>query len=155
MGRHLRLSLICALALLGDGIVHAADVPSTLFTDRSATRNDPVPVSANIGAEVHVEGIKFVTPPEDAPKPSSLLKFAVVNDSSRSVSDLVIAITVREMPEDKGETSRALVGPFTVAGHATIEAGYSVEYALLLQNLMSDCRCQAEVKVMSARTSPP
>jgi len=136
-------------------MVHAADLPSTRFTERSTTGNDPVPVPATIGAEIHVEGIKFVLPPTDAPQPSSLLKFAVVNDSNRSVSDIVIAITVREMPEDEGLTPRAIVGPFTVAGHATIESGYSVEYALLLRNLLSDCRCEAEVKVMSARTSPP
>lgn len=139
MGRHPRLSLICAFALLCNGVVHAG--------------NDPVPVPANIAADIHVEGIKFVTPPEDAPQPSSLLMFAVVNESSSSVNDLVIAITVREMPEAEGGTSRALVGPFAVAGHATIEAGYFVEYALLLLNLMPDCRCQAEVKVMSARAA--
>ena len=147
-------SLIWALALLCHGVVNAADVPSTRFSSaRSSTRNDPVSAPSNRGADIHVEDIKFVPPPADAPQPSALLKFSVVNESGSSVSDLVIAITVRETPNDEGDTPRALVGPFTVGGHATIEVGYSVEYALLLRNLMPDCRCQAEVKVMSARTA--
>jgi len=97
-----------------------------------------------------VEDIRFEIPPADAPQPSSLLKFAVVNDRSESVSDLVISISIRETPDGESGTGRSPIGPFTLNGHATIEAGYSVDYALLLRNLDAGC-CQAEVKVVSAR----
>jgi hypothetical protein len=157
MGRQRHLWLSFALAVVCSGIVQATDAPSLIDTpslirsDRASSRNDPVPVSSNVAADIHVEGITFVLPPADAPQPSSLLQFIVVNDSAAAVSDLVISVTVKETPPDEDDSPRTLVGPFAVAGHATIEVGYSVEYSLLLRNLMPDCHCRADVQVTSAR----
>ena len=62
--------------------------------------------------------------------------------------------SIREKAVDLAVTPRTIVGPFMVGGHATIEAGYAVDYELLLKNLAPDCSCLATVRVVSARELP-
>ena len=68
-------------------------------------------------------------------------------------ADIVIEIAIRESgtPVDTRPPSRPIVGPFRIRGHATIEAGYTVNYQMLLRNLNPDCRCVANVSIVSAR----
>lgn len=47
-----------------------------------------------------------------------------------------------------------VVNPFIIRGSVTLEAGYTVNYAMLLRNLSADCGCKANVVVMSARPLP-
>jgi hypothetical protein len=39
----------------------------------------------------------------------------------------------------------------SVVGYATIEAGYTLNYEMLLRNLSPDCSCVADVSITSAR----
>jgi hypothetical protein len=106
---------------------------------------------------LRIEKVRLEAPPADAPNPSTVLKFDVFNDGAVSVTDIVIKIAILEKTQGVGREvtlPRVLVGPFTIRGHATIEAGYTVNYEMLLQNLSSDCRCQADVSVASWRAAP-
>ena len=72
------------------------------------------------------------------------------------MTDVDIEVTISErVPRIDGiNEMRLLVGPFTIRGHVTIEAGYTFNYNLLLRNLSTECRCVANVNVVSARLQP-
>ena len=92
--------------------------------------------------------------PADAPKPSAVLKFDMLNDGELRVTDIVLQIAMVEKQRVEGAVGspRVVVGPFTIRGSVTIEAGYTVNYEMLLRNLSPDCGCVANVVVVSART---
>ena len=103
---------------------------------------------------VHINDIRLEAPPRQTPEPASVLKFEMLNDGERRVTDVMLEIAIREKAADIAVTPRTIVGPFLVGGHATIEAGYAVDYELLLKNLAPDCSCLATVRVVSARELP-
>ena len=103
---------------------------------------------------VHINDIRLEAPPRQTPEPASVLKFEMLNDGERRVTDVMLEIAIREKAVDLAVTPRTIVGPFMVGGHATIEAGYAVDYELLLKNLAPDCSCLATVRVVSARELP-
>lgn len=84
------------------------------------------------------------------------LKFDILNDSESSVTDIVIQIAMLEKPrvESVPSVERFVVNPFTIQGSVTLEAGYTVNFAMLLRNLSADCGCVPNVVVMSARALP-
>ena len=119
-----------------------------LSTDLARVLQDPVPI-----ASLRIANVRIEVPPADAPKPSSLLKFDILNESDLRVSDVLIEIAIvdNRLPDDGGLRPRPVVGPFRISGHATIEAGYTVNYQMLLRNLNPECPCVANVRVVSAR----
>jgi hypothetical protein len=78
----------------------------------------------------------------------------MLNEGNLRVADVQIEIAiVNSNVHDHGELPpRPIVGPFRISGHATIEAGYTVNYEMLLRNLNPECPCVANVKVVSARS---
>jgi hypothetical protein len=44
------------------------------------------------------------------------------------------------------------VGPFTIRGEVVLEAGYSLNYEMLLRSFSSDCYCMPNVEVVSVRS---
>jgi hypothetical protein len=100
---------------------------------------------------LRVASIRLEAPPDDIPQPSTVLTFGVINEGDYRVTDVIIEIAIRERPAEGLDTSRKVFGPFRVAGHATIQAGYTVQYQLLLRNLPAGCRCVANVPVVAAR----
>jgi hypothetical protein len=103
---------------------------------------------------VHISDIRLEAPERRTTEPASVLKFEMLNEGERRVTDVMLEIAIREKATDVVETPRTIVGPFLVGGHATIEAGYAVDYELLLKNLAPDCSCLATVRVVSARELP-
>jgi hypothetical protein len=103
---------------------------------------------------VHINDIRLEAPVRRTAEPASVLKFEMLNDGERRITDVMLEIAIREKASDVLETPRTIVGPFLVGGHATIEAGYAVDYELLLKNLAPDCSCSATVRVVSARELP-
>ena len=122
----------------------AKAVPTEL--DATKVRPDPE-------CTLRISNVRFEAPPPDAPWPSKLLKFDMSNDGAVRMTDVSIEVTVRETVSaiDGINEMRLLVGPFTIRGHVTIEAGYTFNYNLLLRNLAPDCQCLAVVNVVSAQ----
>ena len=134
--------------VLGLAVAHAAVCATTL----SATlRQQPA------AASLRVANTRFEAAPEDAPKPSTLLKFDLLNQSLERITDVVLQVVVTEKPRlaDDAATRRTVVGPFTIQGQVTLEAGYTINYVVLLRNLSLDCDCLPEVSVLSARSIAP
>jgi hypothetical protein len=103
---------------------------------------------------LQIKNVRLEAPPLDAPKPSTLLKFDLLNDGEVSVTDVIIKIAIVENGHSTVESvPRFIAGPFTISGHATIDAGYTVNYEMVLRNLSSDCGCRADVNVVAARSS--
>ena len=110
--------------------------------------NEDLPVSI---ANVRLEA----APPVET-SPSMTLKFAIANEGSTSVSDIVLEISIVEKAKsDHPELApRILVGPFTIRGDVVLRAGYTMNYEMRMRNLSSDCGCFATVDVLSARPLP-
>jgi hypothetical protein len=77
------------------------------------------------------------------PKPASVLKFDMMNDGDLHVTDVRIRIAIVQKERSAADRTppRVIVVPFTISGHAAIEAGHTVNWEMLLRNLSSDCQC--------------
>ena len=148
--RHCRLSMaegtifsfVCAIWLTCGVQVQAA-IGARLVEDA----NPSAP------AKLRIDNIRLESPPPETPMPATLLKFDMLNEGASSVTDISLEVSIVQRPttQEAAGPSRVIVGPFTIRGHATVEAGYTVNYQLLLRNLASDCDCTAKITVVSAR----
>jgi hypothetical protein len=104
-------------------------------------------------SSLRINNVRLEAAPPDAPKPSAILRFGLLNDGSMRVTDVLIHIVIVETGDvdDQASSASVIVGPFTIRGNVTIEAGYTVHYEMLLRNLSSDCGCVARVRVLSSR----
>ena len=150
--------LVCG-ALWAAGSLQAANHapagrPATVRdTPQPKTSNPPEAPGAATPA-LRIARVRLEAPPEDAAQPSMVLKFDLLNEGLSSVTDVVIEIVIRDkrLAESDPLAARPLVGPFTISGHATIDAGYTIAYEMLLRNLSTECQCAADVRVISARS---
>ena len=160
MLRFLRPSLIGAVVLVSGAIsVDAARSTQVAGSPRGDVKSLLLPPDSSAGSfagfTLRVSNVQLEAPPPDAPKPSAVLKFDLVNDSLVSVTDILLEVAVAEKSSAAADAApRIVVGPFTVRGHATIEAGYTINYVLLLRNLAPDCECVARVRVVGAQALP-
>ena len=84
-------------------------------------------------------------------KPAVILKFDLLNDSPGRVTDVR---SKSPLSRNLRETlARAGTGgwPITMRGYATIEPGYTVEHKRTVAERSSDCACEPQVSVVSAR----
>jgi hypothetical protein len=65
-----------------------------------------------------------------------------------------LEISILEKPALNEQSGKALVRPFKIRGNVVLQAGYTVNYEMLLRNLSSDCRCIATVDVVSVQWLP-
>jgi hypothetical protein len=70
------------------------------------------------------------------------------------LTDLILEISILEKSAAKELAGRALVRPFQIRGNIVLQAGYTINYEMLLRNLSSDCRCVANVDVVSVHWLP-
>jgi hypothetical protein len=122
-------------------------------------RNIPKAVvlpSLNPLPTLRIMKVRLEAPPADAPIPSAVLKFDILNDGGSKVTDVVIQIAMLERPRGEHEPSsrRFVVNPFMIRGSVTLEAGYTMNYEMLLRNLSANCACVPNVVVISARPVP-
>jgi hypothetical protein len=105
---------------------------------------------------LRIMNVRLEAPPADAPIPSAILKFDMLNDGGSKVTDIVIQISMLERPRDERAlgSRRFVVNPFMIRGSVTLEAGYTMNYEMLLRNLSTDCACVPNVVVISARPVP-
>lgn len=159
MNRSAFLVFTCGVALWSAGHVHASiRVPAARPT---AARDTPSPkpppeVPGAVSPVLRIGHVRLEPPAEESLQPSMVLKFDVLNEGLSSVTDVVIEIAIREKTLVDGDAnrSRPIVGPFTISGQATIHAGYTVAYEMLLRNLTPACQCTPDVRVISARSLP-
>jgi hypothetical protein len=146
--------------VLASGLgVHAAIGSSAGAGVDTPLRNIPKAVVLppfNSVPTLRIMNVRIEAPPADAPTPSAVLKFDMLNDGGSKVTDIVIQISMLE--RSRGEhalgSRRFVVSPFMIRGSVTLEAGYTMNYEMLLRNLSADCACVPNVVVMSARAVP-
>src|SRR5919198_4218388 len=75
--------------------------------------------------------------------PSSMLKFDMFNESSGTLRDPVLEISIVEKrnAEDTIALPRMLAGPYTIKTNVILNAGFSISYEIMLRNLAPDCDC--------------
>lgn len=101
-----------------------------------------------------IDNVRLETPLHAETSPSTLLKFDVFNGGSTPLTDLILEISIVEKSAAKELAARTLVRPFQIRGDLVLQAGYTINYEMLLRNLSSDCRCVANVDVVSFRWLP-
>ena len=78
------------------------------------------------------------------------MKFDLFNAGETPFTSITVEISIREKGE--GDTpGRRIVHPFSIRGDTVLEAGYTINFGLLLRNLSPDCRCVARIDVVSVR----
>jgi hypothetical protein len=104
------------------------------------------------GPSLKVEKLRLDPSPKEAPQPSALLKFDVLNDTRSRLADVVMRVSFveRDTHEIEASPARVLVGPFTIRVHETLPAGYVLSYELLFRNLSPECDCSPRVEILSA-----
>jgi hypothetical protein len=102
---------------------------------------------------LRIAKIRLGPAPRDE-KTSAVLKFDMSNVSSRTLTDIAFQISVvEESRRGNWDTpGRVIAGPFTIRGKLVLEPGYTAEYEILLRNVSSECRCAANVRVLSVRS---
>jgi hypothetical protein len=160
MTRRIIIAAICGVVLASGLGVHA-DIGSSVDPGvDTPLRSIPKAVGlppVNLVPALRIMHVRLEAPPADAPTPSAVLKFDMLNDGGSKVTDIVIQISMLERPRDEHELSsrRFVVKPFMIRGSVTLEVGYTMNYEMLLRNLSSDCACVPNVVVISARPVPP
>jgi hypothetical protein len=101
-----------------------------------------------------IDNVRLETPLHAEASPSALLKFDVFNGGSTPLTDLILEISIVEKSAAKELAARTLVRPFQIRGNIVLQAGYTINYEMLLRNLSSDCRCVTNVDVVSFRWLP-
>jgi hypothetical protein len=102
---------------------------------------------------LRVQRVRLEAAPPSASDTSAVLKFELVNNGPMTVTGVVLEIAVRVKATTQGESADRLVvaGPFTIRAGVDLQAGYTLNYELLLRNLRADCDCAPDVTVTAAR----
>lgn len=113
-------------------------------------------VEPRAASTLRIENVRLERSPADAPAPSALLKFDMVNEGTLRLRDILIEIAIFEKAQTLtgGLKPRLIVRPFTIKGHVTIEPSYTVNFEMLLRNVSSECPCEADVSVVFADAVP-
>jgi hypothetical protein len=148
------LALVCSVALNATKRASHDPVDQT-SAGRGAISipDDSEPVDAAVRL-VRVENVRLEAPIPAEALPSALLKFDVFNGTSTPLTALVLEISILEKPTTKELGGRAVVRPFKIRGNVVLEAGYTMNYAMLLRNVSSDCRCVPNVDIVSVDWLP-
>jgi hypothetical protein len=154
------IAAICGVVLAPGLGVHAAIRSGVDRVVDTPPRNIPKAVvlpPVNPVPTLRIMNVRLEAPPADAPTPSAVLKFDMLNDGGSKVTDIVIQIAMLERPRGEHEPSsrRFVVNPFMIRGSVTLEAGYTMNYEMLLRNLSANCACVPNVVVISARPVAP
>ena len=93
-------------------------------------------------------------PPLGSSLPGTVLKFDIVNTASTGVDDLTFEVSLLKKADEVTPIApqRVIAGPYVIHMKVVLESDYSVSYELRLRDISSDCKCVANVDVLSART---
>jgi hypothetical protein len=156
----IRSLIIGALALGCAALLNATESASygsvdKLRASRGAISVPSDPKRINGSAQLlRVENVRLEAPIPAGTLPSTLLKFDVFNAGSTPLTDFILEISILEKPALNELSGKALVRPFKIRGNIVLQAGYTINYEMLLRNLSSDCRCIATVDVVSVQSLP-
>jgi hypothetical protein len=151
------VAVVCGVAALSGNLLRANEASHdrgyVLARPAPQMRGNPDPAvsSQPSASELKVRNLRLDEPAVEVSRPAVILKFDLLNDSPSRVTDVLIEIAIVEKLSRNPGPRRLVAGPITMRGYATIEPGYTVEYKVLLRNLSSDCACEPQVSVVSAR----
>ena len=151
------VAVVCGVAALSGNALRAAErsFDRGYILARPAPQvpgtSDPTVSPEPPASELKVRNLRLDEPAVEVSRPAVILKFDLLNDSPSRVTDVLIEIAIVEKPSRNPGSRRFVAGPITMRGYATIEPGFTVEYKVLLRNLSSDCACEPQVTVVSAR----
>jgi hypothetical protein len=159
------IRVVVALALASGAYLHAAASAGDVPHDRSRPGKSTIPGSSLANpvklpstADVFHLRVKNVRlePGRAADAPSSTtLKFDMFNEDSRSLTDIVLEVSIVKSPQsdDPAGAPQVLVRPFTVREKIVLQPGFSMTYEVRLRNISGDClACTARVEVVSVRS---
>jgi hypothetical protein len=101
---------------------------------------------------LRVQDVRFVPAPQFDGAPSTFLKFGLVNESPHDLVHIVVNVLIQSHSGRSHHGAR-IAGPFALAGNnVVLHPGETLDFALRLRNLASNCTCVAHVTVLSAES---
>ena len=100
---------------------------------------------------LRVQRVRLEPAPPMSASPGTVLKFDLFNASANRLADPLLQIAIVEKTEPFA-LRRILVRPFTIRAEVVLEAGYILNFEMLLRNFSSDCHCVPNVDVVSVRS---
>jgi|SRR5215204_2058219 len=158
--RAISSAIIGALAVACGVSLNAAKGASHDSVDQTKARRGIISIpdgSKRVDAAarlLRVDNVRLEAAVREEASPSTILKFDVFNGGSAPLMDLVLEISILEKAAPTELAGRAIVRPFKIRGNVVLQAGYTINYEMLLRNLSSDCRCIANVDVVSVHWLP-
>ena len=105
------------------------------------------PARSEAGLSVH--RVRLEPAPQPVAKPSIVLKFDLVNDGLVTATDVMLEVAIRERSTNAEVAPQVVAGPFVIRGRVDLQAGYTLNYEMLLRNLPPDCSCVADVAIVA------
>jgi hypothetical protein len=153
-----RSVIIGALAMACGASLNANRGASHGSVDQSKARRATIGIAADRATAaarmLRVENVRLEAPVHAYASPSTLLTFDVFNGASTPLTDLVLEVSILEKPVTTTLSGRTVVRPFKIRGQVVLQAGYTVNYEILLRNLSPACACVANVDIVSVHWIP-
>jgi hypothetical protein len=129
---------------------HDSRDPSIRRLDSSQIATAPVRAESVLS----VHRVRLEPAPPSVVKPSVVLKFDLVNDGLATVRDVILEVAIRQKSStDADVAAQVVAGPFVIRANVDLQAGYTLNYEMLLRNLPSDCNCVADVAIVTAHVT--
>lgn len=122
---------------------------------RTSAPNAPRTVRVRVSS-LRIDNVRIERPSHESPtSPSSVLKFEMFNESSGTLRDPVVRISLvqKRQAAQPSVLPRVLAGPYTIRTNVILDAGYSISYQMVFHNLASDCSCVPDIAVLSVHPS--
>ena len=148
-----------AVVLLIGSLTTLASATSTAdrpFTRLPAVRlaTERMDAAADPMMDLAIHRVRLEAPSATEASPAAVLRFDATNEGSDRLTDIVLEGAIEAEPDssDESRARRLIAGPFKIQVAAILEAGYTIEYEVLLRNLSLECRCIPTVRVVSVRS---
>jgi hypothetical protein len=127
---------------------------TTAIVERDARRS--VSIERRPAGPLRIANVRLDSAPLTEQPSARILRFDLVNEGPKHVTDPLVEVLILEKPasEQVPAPRRVVAGPFMISGNVLLHSGYTLSYEMLLRNLTSDCRCVAQVHVISAPSVP-
>jgi hypothetical protein len=145
-----QVAVVGVLVMAGGVLVNSSTEHQDKSVDPHAL-NRAVLVNHASSLPLRVQRVRLEPASSIGASPGAVLKFDLLNASVNRLATPLLQIAIIEKTEPFAPR-RILVGPFTIRSDVVLEAGYVLNYEMLLRNFSWDCHCVPNVDVVSVRS---
>jgi hypothetical protein len=157
MRRGLCFTLVATLCCSFVHVAEAGIVDRTKPGLRRAIAADPsldLQATKDVGSGIAIRHVRLEASPAVDGSPSVTLKFDLHNVGWTSVTDIVLAVSLRNGAHEgtrENASDAETVRPFTIKIRNVLMAGYSFDYEIRLRNVSLDNASAPKIEVVDAQ----